>query len=147
MKQTRIDARAEAVFAWHERPDAFRKLVPPWQKITVEQASSIRNGDRAIFRIHKGPLAIQWVAEHRDYIPDRQFRDVQIAGPFRRWEHTHRFIPDGQGCLLEDDIEYELPLGKLGEWFGGWLARRELERLFAYRHAVTLRDFKRSGDN
>jgi hypothetical protein len=81
---------------------------------------------------------VRWVFEHRDYEEGRQFRDVQVEGPFRRWDHTHRFIPDGpQACWLEDRIEYELPLGIIGDLFGGWLVRRKLQRMFEYRHRVT----------
>jgi uncharacterized protein len=46
--------------------------------------------------------------------------------------------PEGpEACRLEDRIEYELPFGALGNFFGGWLVRRRLERVFAYRHRVT----------
>ena len=68
----------------------------------------------------------------------RQFRDVQTSGPFRRWEHTHLLTPEGpEACRLEDCIEYELPFGALGDYFGGWLVRRKLARVFVYRHRVT----------
>jgi uncharacterized protein (TIGR01777 family) len=85
----------------------------------------------------------RWVIEHRDYIHGRQFRDVQIAGPFRRWEHTHHFEPDGAGSVLEDSIDYQLPLGVLGRLFGGPVVRAKLERLFEHRHAVTVADLER----
>jgi uncharacterized protein (TIGR01777 family) len=81
------------------------------------------------------------VAEHRDYIDGRQFRDIQIEGPFRRWEHTHLVEPDGAAaCYLEDRIHYALPLGGAGALVGGPLVRRRLERMFAYRHRTTAQD-------
>ena len=39
--------------------------------------------------------------------------------------------------VLRDEVEYELPLGVFGRIVGGAFARRELARLFAYRHLVT----------
>jgi ligand-binding SRPBCC domain-containing protein len=48
-------------------------------------------------------------------------------------------------CMLEDAIEYELPLGALGQLLGAPIARRTLKRLFAYRHAVTRQAFERPG--
>jgi hypothetical protein len=42
-------------------------------------------------------------------------------GPFARWVHTHRFVALGTRSALEDDIEYELPLGPLGAIGGGGL--------------------------
>jgi ligand-binding SRPBCC domain-containing protein len=68
----------------------------------------------------------------------RQFRDVQISGPFKRWQHTHSFLPDGDcASFLEDRIEYELPLGAIGAFFGHWFVQRKLQRLFEYRHRIT----------
>jgi ligand-binding SRPBCC domain-containing protein len=68
------------------------------------------------------------------------FRDVQVRGPFARWDHTHRMIPDGpDASWLEDRVEFDLPAGALGNALGGWYVRRKLNRMFEYRHAVTAR--------
>ena len=84
---------------------------------------------------------MRWVAEHRDYVEGRQFRDVQVKGPFAHWEHTHRVDPDGPDtCYLEDHVEYALPFGGFGALLGGGLVRRRLRRTFAYRHRVTAQD-------
>lgn len=45
--------------------------------------------------------------------------------------------------MMIDDIEYELPLGWLGEAFGGGFARAKLEKMFDYRHQVVLRNFQK----
>jgi ligand-binding SRPBCC domain-containing protein len=39
-------------------------------------------------------------------------------------------------------VEYALPFGFLGRWFGGWFVRRKLERLFRFRHEVTAREVR-----
>jgi ligand-binding SRPBCC domain-containing protein len=41
-------------------------------------------------------------------------------------------------CWLEDRIVYELPLGPLGRWLGGGFVRSRLDRMFEYRHRVTV---------
>jgi ligand-binding SRPBCC domain-containing protein len=94
-----------------------------------------------------GPVWQRWIAEHRDYEESRQFRDVQIAGPFAQWEHTHwieplesREIGGSAMCHLEDRIEYVLPFGLLGRVFGGAFTRNKLERVFRYRHVTTQQD-------
>jgi ligand-binding SRPBCC domain-containing protein len=138
VRRSRIEASAEELFRWHAEPGALERLTPSWEPLeVVERAPSIQNGARGILRVRVGPFPVRWVFEHRDYEEGRQFRDVQVEGPFRRWDHTHRFIPDGpRACWLEDRIEYELPLGIIGEFFGGWLVRRKLERMFEYCHRV-----------
>jgi hypothetical protein len=137
--RSQIQASAEELFRWHAEPGALERLTPPWEPVEVEQrAPGIRNGDRGVLRVQLGPLRIRWVFEHRDCIERRQFRDVQLTGPFRRWEHTHLFTPEGPGiCILEDRIDYDLPFGALGNFLGSWFVRRKLEKLFAYRHRVT----------
>jgi len=137
--RSRIEASAQEVFLWHAQPGAIDRLTPPWEPLEVEQrAPGIRDGDRGVLRVRAGPFRVRWVFEHCDYIEGRQFRDVQLSGPFRRWDHTHRFIPAGDhACFVEDRIEYVLPFGVLGRVLAGWLVHRKLERLFAYRHRVT----------
>ncbi len=139
VRRTWIGASAEELFCWHAEPGALERLTPKWEPLeVVERAPSVQNGARGILRVRVGPFPMRWVFEHRDYEEGRQFRDVQVEGPFRRWDHTHVFVPDGpNACWLEDRIEYELPWGIIGEFFGGWLVRRKLERMFEYRHRIT----------
>ena len=95
VRRSRILAPAAAVFQWHDRPDAFELLTPPWEHVrVVERSGGIADG-RMILEVRFGPLRRRWIAQHVDFQPDRQFRDVQIAGPFALWEHTHSVEPDG----------------------------------------------------
>jgi ligand-binding SRPBCC domain-containing protein len=141
--QSRIDAPAEEVFRWHAQPDALDLLSPPWEPVEIlQRAPGIRDGDRGALRVQMGPFKIRWSFEHRDYIEGRQFRDVQISGPFRRWEHTHKMDPQGtSACILSDSICYELPLGMVGNLLAGWFVQRKLARLFKYRHRVIAEAF------
>ena len=151
-RHTRIDALSEAVFAWHARPDALERLVPPWERVVVEErVGEIEDGARVVLRVDAGPFRLRWVAVHGDVIPGRQFCDRQAQGPFRYWRHRHRFESEGpRACRLEDDVEYALPLGWLGSMVAGKTVRQKLDRMFAYRHAVTKSDVeahaKRRGD-
>jgi uncharacterized protein len=136
---SKIAAPAERVFQFHAERGALERLTPPWETMEVVEASpGIRDGDRGVLRVHFGPFPMLWKFEHRGYQEGRQFQDVQTAGPFRSWVHTHSFITEGPvSCRLEDRIEYELPFGALGSFLGGWLVRRKLMRTFQYRHRVT----------
>ena len=138
-KRTRILASAARVFAFHEAPDAHERLTPAWsgQRI-LQPAGSLAVGSRAIVEVRIGPVKQILVAEHTAYEPGRMFRDRQVSGPFAKWEHTHLIEPDGEdAAFLVDHIEYELPFGILGRIFGDWIARRQLARLFEFRHRTT----------
>jgi uncharacterized protein len=149
-KRTRIEAPALEVFAWHARPGAFERLTPPWAPVeVVDRTGGIEDGARVVLRLPIGPLRLRWLVEHGGFQAGRQFRDVQLTGPFAHWEHTHRFHPAGAAaCDLEDHVEYRLPLGPLGHLLAGTLSQRRLARLFDYRHRITAHDIaahRRSG--
>lgn len=98
---------------------------------------------RGWYQVGPWPFAVEWELEHRDYRDGRSFTDVQVTGPFRFCQHVHRMVPQGpDACLLEDTIEYELPLGLVGRLLGQPFMPRKLRRLFAYRHAVTRQAFE-----
>jgi len=139
VKESVIEAPAERVFAFHEQPDAFERLQPPWQKYElVQPPASLEVGTEVVLKVKVGPLWQTIVAQHTGYEPGVSFVDEMVAGPFKRWVHRHVVTPEGDGrSRLTDDIEYELPLGAVGRLFGGAFARRNLERLFEYRHDVT----------
>ena len=84
------------------------------------------------------PIRKRWVAVHEGYISDRQFIDVQVHGPFAFWRHTHSITPLSEdACVLQDHVEYELPMGGLGDALGHGMVRAKLKRMFAWRHKVT----------
>ena len=147
IRRSRINASAAEVYAWHALPGALERLTPPGEKFQVmEKTGGIERGARVVLQFGRWPFQRRWVAEHQDYEEGRYFSDMQVSGPFAYWKHTHRFEPDGPGsCILEDRVEYALPFGFLGRWFGGWYVRRRLAKLFAYRHEVTAREIMHSG--
>lgn len=146
VRETLIQAQQEVVFGFHERPDALPLLIPPWEKVTVEvPPKSLEKGTQVILVNHMGPLKLRWVAEHTAYDPPNSFQDIQKSGPFALWIHTHKVIPKGnEASLLRDEVEYELPMGLLGRIFGGGFARRKIDRMFEYRHAVTKRECEKA---
>ena len=135
---------ARALFDWHERPGAFERLQPGWQPgRVVSRTGGITAGSRVEVEVPLlgGLLHQRLLVEHRDYRDGVEFTDVQLTGPFARWAHRHLMeaMPDGTS-VLDDRIEYALPLGPAGELAAGWFVRGELERLFDFRHARTSAD-------
>jgi len=140
----RIARPASEVFAWHEKPGAFERLLAPWERVEVVSASpSLADGSRVTLRTRIGAQWLRWEVEHRDYVAGRQFRDIGLQGPFPEWNHLHRVDAlDAATCTLTDEIRYRLPGGAAGRFFGRAYVKRKLERLFAYRHAVTKADLE-----
>ena len=137
---------ASTVFAWHERPGALERLLPPWEPVRVlERTGGIRDGGRVVLKIG-APVAVRWVARHLDFEQDRQFVDEQVEGPFARWRHLHRFEPDGAAaCLMTDRIEYRPPLGAVGALGAPLVVRPRVDRMLGYRHEIVRRDLETHG--
>lgn len=144
-RRSEIDVPAAELYRWHARPGAFLRLAPPWQRIeVVEAAGGTEDGARLILRVGRAPFAVRWVAVHREHEPGRRFVDVQEAGPFARWIHDHRFEElDSGGSALVDRVDWALPFGTVGAAVGNGFVLRALDRLFAYRHAITRSDLSR----
>ncbi|MHC4943809.1 MAG: TIGR01777 family oxidoreductase [Planctomycetota bacterium] len=136
---------SEEVFKWHAAPGVLERLLPPWEKVTIDsKQGGIAEGGRVVFRIRKGPLLLRWVAVHKEYEEGRLFTDVQEEGPFASWKHFHRFLPEGEdGCRLEDHVDYELPFGELGNTFMGDRVLKQLKAMFQFRHLQTRIDLSR----
>jgi ligand-binding SRPBCC domain-containing protein len=130
-----IRTTPERLFAFHELPDALRRLTPPWERMRViESAPSLRPGARAVVDIRVAPLVwIRSESVHTVYEPPLLFEDQQVRGPFRRWRHRHEIAPDAEGARLTDVVEFEPPFALVS----GWFVLRRLRKLFAYRHEVT----------
>jgi len=141
-KSTLLPVSAAEAYAWHARPGAFERLTPPWEPVHLNASEPLAEGSLARLGLQLGPLPLElpWHARHRHVHPGEQFQDVQERGPFQQWEHTHRFVPlDNRHCRLEDEISFQLPLAPLSTCVLP-LVYAKLERMFAYRHAVTRAD-------
>lgn len=86
-------------------------------------------------------LRLRWTVLITDFESGKSFRDVQLAGPFKRWEHSHDFpavTRDGrEGTLIRDRIRYELALPLLGGIANALCVRPRLKKMFAARHKAT----------
>jgi uncharacterized protein len=134
-------------FAWHARPGALHRLLPPWSGVRVLSTtpapgadSVVRNGGRVELSLPAGPFKMRWIALHKDYQSDESFTDVMERGPLARWTHCHRFTPTNEGCTLTDEIDYTP--GFPAQLASGRLAR-DIARTFAFRHARTRDDLAR----
>ncbi len=77
-----------------------------------------------------------WATRITEADASRGFVDIQTHGPYRLWEHRHRFEPVDGGTLVHDEIHYRLPLGPLGDVAHRLVVRREIEWIFRYRAAA-----------
>ena len=126
----------EVVRDWHMRTGAFERLVPPWIKTRIlSWQGDMSSGGRIRLAVRRGPGVLKWELEHTGLEGKMEFRDRQLSGPFGAWSHVHRFQPGPEdGCIMEDEVEWEAPLGAAGRALPRSLVDKELRRLFLFRH-------------
>ena len=144
-----VDHPLDEVFAWHTRPGAMRRLVPPWQPMkVVKETESLADG-RAILGL---PGGLRWIAQHdpTGYDPPRQFVDVLTSThgleglmtlPPRAigwWRHTHQFSDEGGGTTrVHDTVDTTVPGSALRSTFA-YRHRQLAEDLAAHRDAASV---------
>ncbi len=135
----------EQVFAWHERPGAVVRLMPPGMAtVLTRPTDGINTGSQVTLRITHPLLAgirlpgnkrvgVKWLVEHTELVPGERFVDEQVVGPFRTWKHEHEFAdgPDGS-TVLTDRITWELPV-RLPAGFDQALLEMQLDGLLRFR--------------
>jgi hypothetical protein len=132
---TRIDAPLDKAFAFFSFHRNLQEITPPWARFRIAACPSDRlhEGDRIEYRFRVFGLPMRWTARITAYRENEIFADFQERGPFRYWLHTHSFRADGDATVMHDHVEYELPFGFVGRWFGARLVRKRLEAIFDYR--------------
>jgi ligand-binding SRPBCC domain-containing protein len=128
----------ERLRAFHGSPEALEVLTPPGTLVRVEgDLGPLHNGQRLTLRLRQFGLPLAWEAVNEE-VSAAGFTDHMVKGPFRAWIHRHRFEATAGGSRLVDEVEFQLPFWPLSLPVLP-LVRRDLRRLFAFRHAATLR--------
>lgn len=118
-------------------PHNLARITPPKMRFSV--ISPLPDGDiyeGMIIDYRVSPLfgiSMKWQTEITQVEAYKNFTDFQKKGPYRLWRHVHEFLPWKEGVLMKDTVEYELPLGMLGEVVHRWVVRKKIHHIFDYR--------------
>lgn len=125
------------VFEFYADAGNLERITPDWLgfRITTPQPIEMKPGALIEYRLELHHIPLRWLTRIEAWEPGERFVDVQVKGPYRLWHHTHTFEAHEQGTRVRDEVRYALPLGPLGELAHRALVRRDLERIFDFRHA------------
>jgi len=124
-------------FAFFERPGNLPLITPPWLgfRVLSPEPLVMARGLALDYRVRVLGVPTRWRSVIAEYDPPDGFRDVQAIGPYRRWDHAHRFRADADGTAIEDLVVYEPPGGPLGALLHRAMIRRQLDAIFDFRRA------------
>ena len=123
-RRTRVEAPFETVWNFHAGIDGLVALTPDVLDLRVEGVRGpdgepdpevLAVGaevDLSLRPLGAGPR-VRWtsrITEREETDEAAHFRDVMVDGPFRRWDHTHRFRALDGATLVIDHVEYVPPL-------------------------------------
>ena len=81
-------------------------------------------------------IPMKWKTRITQVDDQKSFTDFQLKGPYKYWNHYHEFLPNEEGVLIKDTVDYELPLGFLGTLAHKIMIKKKLENIFNYRFKV-----------
>lgn len=81
-------------------------------------------------------IPMKWKTRITQVDDQKSFTDFQLKGPYKYWNHYHEFLPNEEGVLIKDTVDYELPLGFLGTLAHKIMVKNKLENIFNYRFKV-----------
>jgi ligand-binding SRPBCC domain-containing protein len=124
----------EDVFAFFADASNLETLTPPWLsfRILTTRPIHMHEGTRIAYSLRLHGVPIRWTSEITAWEPPHRFIDKQLRGPYRLWEHEHRFEEVPGGTRVIDNVRYAVPGGDLVHRL---LVAPDLNRVFSFRRA------------
>jgi len=144
-----IPASTHQVWDFFSSEKNLEKLTPAFLKFRVDSMStaSIEENSLISYRLKIHGLPVKWRSKIINYDPENSFQDIQLSGPYRTWNHTHRFMELGEGTLIQDFVKYKIPLGAIGGLFANTFVKNDIEKIFQYRRKKVSDIFSKKEDH
>lgn len=136
----------EKAWAFLSDPKNLKRITPDYMGFDILSGDERKMFPGQIIHYRLTPLLsipFRWVTEITHVQEGSYFVDEQRFGPYVFWHHKHFIQPTKDGVLMEDIVDYKLPLGPLG-----WLAhvlfvRKKVKQIFNYREKALTEIFKK----
>jgi ligand-binding SRPBCC domain-containing protein len=126
----------EEVFDFFSEPRNLEAITPGWLRFRIVEAPDrLERGSLLRYRLRLFGFPISWRTGIVEWLPPRAFTDVQLAGPYPLWVHTHRFSAVAGGTEVYDHVRYRVPGGLLAPAGQRLFVGRWLDEIFDYRRA------------
>ncbi len=126
----------EKAFVFFENPQNIFDITPDWLdfRMAMNQAgNNVFQGAEYDYHIRWYGLRLKWRSKIQQYNPPYDFTDIQLIGPYKKWEHAHLFKEKDGKTLMYDSVVYRLPLSFLGKAVHSFFVKKQLQDIFCYR--------------
>ena len=125
-------------FSFFKEARNLEKITPKFLnfKILNQSTPEIQEGTKINYRLSLYGFPVSWISKITDWEPNQKFSDIQLKGPYSHWYHTHEFEEKNGGTLIKDRVLYKVPFGIPGDLVAGKWVRKDLEKVFTYRHKI-----------
>ena len=87
-------------------------------------------------------LPVDWLTEITQAQEPYYFVDEQRKGPFRIWQHQHRFKEVEGKVEMTDEVNYAVPFGFIGRLTNHVFVEKTVNAIFDYRFKALEEIFK-----
>ena len=126
----------EQAWTFLSDPKNLKRITPDYMGFDIISGAERKMFPGQIIQYRLTPILgipFRWVTEITHVQEGEFFVDEQRFGPYTFWHHKHFIKKTENGVVMEDIVDYKLPLGPLG-----WLAhvlfvRAKVKQIFDYR--------------
>ncbi len=133
----RIEKPRALVFPFFADARNLERITPPSVRFRILTPSPIemRKGAIIDYALRIKGIPIRWKTEITAWDPPNGLADTQRRGPYRLWEHEHRFeeADEGAATIMHDTVRYS-PRG--GAIVNRFFVERDVKRIFEHRNRM-----------
>jgi ligand-binding SRPBCC domain-containing protein len=139
-----LPIRPEVAWEFLSNPENLQKITPSHMGFKILSGADQGMYPGQIIQYSVAPvkgIRMRWVTEITHVKEGAYFVDEQRFGPYRLWHHKHFIAEVDNGVVMEDLIDYKLPLGPLGQLAQSFFVKKQLTGIFRFRERVLAERF------
>lgn len=132
---TTVNKPLNEVFSFFCNAENLNVITPPALhfKILSPKPLDMKLNTCIDYKIKLGLLTFRWHSEITEWNPPYRFKDVQLKGPYKVWEHVHSFEEKDGVTYMTDEVKYLSPGLFLEPLIDKFFVRKRIEEIFRYR--------------
>ena len=126
----------EEAWTFLSDPKNLKRITPDYMGFDIISGAERKMFPGQIIQYRLTPIlgiTFRWVTEITHVQKGDFFVDEQRFGPYTFWHHKHFIKKTADGVVMEDIVDYKLPLGPLGWLAHALFVRTKVKQIFDYR--------------